>query len=99
MITTIAFDWDPTKATINVAKHGVEFEEASSVFLDPLTLTIYDLNSTDEERWITLGVSATGRMVVVVHTWVDMGAERASVRIISARRPTRKEARQYRDGT
>jgi hypothetical protein len=50
-----------------------------------------------EERWITLGETSTGNLIVVVHTWADTGVDRSAVRIISARRPTRNEARQYRE--
>ena len=56
-----------------------------------------DPDSASEERWITLGETATGNLLVVVHTWVDTDADRTLVRIISARRPSRNEARQYRE--
>ena len=91
------FDWDPAKAASNAAKHGVSFEEAMSVFRDPLSRTILDTGSPDEERWITLGETTTGNLLVVVHTWTDIAPDHAAVRIISARRPTRNEARQYRE--
>ena len=98
-MTTIAFDWDPAKAASNAAKHGVTFDEASIVFRDPLALSIFDgASSVDEERWITLGAAASGNLVLVVHTWGEDGAGHVAVRIISARRPTRNEARQYREG-
>ncbi len=93
----IEFDWDPAKAASNIVKHGVTFVDAMSVLHDPLALSILD-GSSQEERWATLGLATTGKLLVVVHTWVDFGAESASVRIISARRPTRREARQYREG-
>ena len=93
----IDFDWDPTKAANNAAKHGVTFEEAMSVFRDPLSHSIPDADAVGEERWVTLGEAVTGNLLVVVHTWVDADAERSAVRIISARRPTRSEARQYRE--
>jgi uncharacterized DUF497 family protein len=56
-----------------------------------------DRSSTDEERWVTLGQSASGNLLVVVHTWADLAADRGLVRIISVRRPTRGEVRQYRE--
>ena len=73
------------------------FEEAMLVFRDPLSLSFSDPDSADEERWITLGEAATGNLLLVVHTWVDIGQDRSLVRIISARMPTRNEARQYRE--
>ena len=94
----IDIDWDPAKAASNAAKHDVAFEEAMTVFRDPLARSILDPDSaTGEERWVTLGEAATGNLLVVVHTWVDIDADRSAVRIISARRPTRNEARQFRE--
>jgi uncharacterized DUF497 family protein len=94
----IDFDWDPAKAASNAGKHGVTFEEAMTVFRDPLARSILDPDhGTGEERWVTMGEASTGNLLVVVHTWADVDAERSAVRIISARRPTRNEARQYRE--
>jgi uncharacterized protein len=94
----IDFDWDPAKAASNAEKHGVTFEEAMTVFRDPLTRSIPDRDSNPgEERWVTLGETATGHLLVVVHSWNDIDPDRAFVRIISARRPTANEARQYRE--
>lgn len=96
----IDFDWDAAKAANNVAKHGITFEEAMSVFRDPLALTLFDPDhGAGEERWITLGETAAGNLLVIVHTWAENGPDEAAVRIISARRPTRNEARQYREGS
>ena len=95
----IEFDWDPDKEASNRAKHGVAFELARTVFRDPLAASIPDEDhSGDEERWITLGESANGTLVLVIHTWVQTKEDHALVRIISARRPTRREARQYKEG-
>ena len=95
----IEFDWDPKKEASNRAKHGVAFELAMTVFRDPLAATILDnQHGADAERWITLGESANGTLVLVVHTWVQTNADFTLVRIISARRPTRREARQYKEG-
>jgi uncharacterized protein len=92
------FDWDPAKAASNAAKHGVTFEEAMTVFRDPLARSILDnAHGSDEERWVMLGEASTGNLLVVVHTWTETAADRAVVRIISARRPTLREARQYRE--
>ena len=94
----IDFDWDPAKATSNAAKHGATFGEAMTVFVDPFARSMLDPDhGTDEERWVTLGEASTGNLLVVVHTWREMDPYRTAVRIISARRPTRNEARQYRE--
>lgn len=96
----IDFDWDPAKAASNAVKHGVAFAEAMTLFRDPLARSLFDNDhSAGEERWITLGLASTGNLLVVVHTWADIDADHAAVRIISARRPTRKEVRQYREGS
>src|SRR2546425_12218518 len=93
----IDFDWDPAKAASNAAAHGVTFDEAMTVFRDPLARSLYDTDNPDDERWITLGQASTGNLLVVVHTWAEIDPDRSAVRIISARRPTRNEARQYRE--
>jgi uncharacterized DUF497 family protein len=94
----IDFEWDPAKAASNAAKHGVTFEQAMAVFGDPLARSILDRDhGAQEERWVTLGEAGAGLLLVVVHTWADSEADRAAVRIISARRATPKEARQYRE--
>ena len=91
------FDWDPRKAESNLSKHGVSFEDAMTVFLDPQALTIFDDDHNDEEdRWVTLGQSSGQKLLLVVHTHVEISDEAVAIRIISARRPTRKEADQYR---
>ena len=85
------FEWDPHKARLNVAKHGVSFGEAASAFSDPLSLTRFDPDhSIDEERFLLLGASDQGRLLVVAHT--DRGGR---IRIISARLATRRERRSY----
>jgi uncharacterized protein len=93
----IEFDWDTAMSVSNAAKHGVAFNDAMTVFRDPLARSMLDPDSLDEERWITLGETTTGNLLVVVHTWVNTGLDRSAVRIISARRPTRNEARPYRE--
>ena len=82
------FEWDASKAASNAAKHGVTFEEAASVFLDPGYLLVGD--SSYRERFVALGYSSIARLLFVVH--VERGVR---VRIISARRATRKETRSY----
>jgi uncharacterized DUF497 family protein len=85
------FDWDPEKADSNVKKHGVTFAEAATAFGDPLSITILDPDhSLGEARFILLGVSFQGRLVVVVHA-----EGHDSIRIISARLATRAERKSY----
>lgn len=87
------FVWDPNKAAANLKKHGVSFEEASTVFLDTLSQTGADPDhSAGEERWLTFGVSKAGRFLVVSHT--DEGE---TVRIISARAGTTPERKLYEE--
>lgn len=91
------FEWDPLKAAGNRRKHGVSFERAVAVFQDPAALSLFDReHSAEEDRWITLGLDDRGRLLVVCHTWRETSARAARCRIISARKPTRNEARQYR---
>jgi uncharacterized DUF497 family protein len=91
---SIAFEWDPDKAEENVLKHQVSFSEAATVFGDPLSMTFYDPDhSINEDRYITVGLSRTGRLLVVSHT--DRGNRR--IRIISARRATRRESKFYEE--
>lgn len=93
------FDWDPTKAVSNRHKHGVTFENAMGVFNDPLALSLLDNESgAGEERWVTMGRDAANQLLVVVHTYVELSAEGVAIRIISARRPTRREVQSYEDG-
>ena len=90
----LKFEWDDAKAQANLAKHGVPFEEAASIFGDPLALTFIDPDhSIDEKRWLTFSVSHTGRLLVVAHT-----ERRRSIRIISARKATRHERGIYEHG-
>src|SRR5262249_4888769 len=98
--TRYQFDWDPAKAVVNLAKHGVAFEAAMTVFLDPSARSRLDEDNSDqEERFVTLGEARNGQLLVVVHTYVESAPHRVHIRIISARRPTGREARQYREGT
>ncbi|HYH68217.1 MAG TPA: BrnT family toxin [Urbifossiella sp.] len=88
------FEWDDDKAASNETKHGVPFTEAVTVFGDPLALTGYDpAHSDDEDRYITMGQSEGGRLLIVSHT--DRGDK---VRIISARVASRAERKDYEDG-
>lgn len=91
------FDWDPVKARRNLRTHRVAFERAATVFLDPEALSVFDeQHSEDEDRWITLGLDGTGSLLVVCHTYRAETAESARIRLISARKATKKEAEEHR---
>ncbi|MCY4075013.1 MAG: BrnT family toxin [Acidobacteria bacterium] len=93
------FDWDPVKAQRNLRKHGIAFALAATVFNDPTAVSTPDHDHSDtEERWVTLGRARNGTLLVINHTHRDAGVDVAAVRIISARRPTRHERRQYESG-
>ena len=88
------FEWDIAKAKRNLQKHGVSFEEASSVFYDTLAVTGADPDHSEgEERLVTFGVSSQGRLLVVAHTERGGG-----IRIISARNATQYERQIYEEG-
>jgi uncharacterized protein len=90
----VRFEWDPKKATANLKKHGVTFQEAATVFGDPLAITFQDPDhSESEERQLTFGLSLQNRLVVVSHT--DRGGR---TRIISTRLLDRKEKVIYEEG-
>jgi hypothetical protein len=90
------FEWDPTKAKQNQKKHRVRFEQASEIFLDPLAISIYDEDhSADENRWITLGKDRAGKLLVAIHTFLEKSEDVCIIRMISARKATRKEIKQY----
>jgi uncharacterized protein len=89
------FEWDDRKARANLSKHGVSFGEACTVFGDPLAITIDDpWHSDNEDRFITIGSSREGQLLVVV--FADQGE---NIRLISARTPTRHERKQYEEGS
>ncbi len=91
------FEWDPQKAAANARNHGVSFERAATVFRDSEALSLYDrAHSESEDRWVTLGLDSQGQLLIVCHTWRETGEGAASCRIISARKATKTEARQYR---
>lgn len=92
IIASVDHEWGPGKAKLNLRKHGIRFADAVAVLEDELALTIRDLLSVEEERWITMGKDAFGRLLIVVYTW---RGER--IRLISARRATTRERRQYEE--
>jgi len=88
------FEWDPTKAAENLRRHKVSFDEAATVFGDPLALTFADPDhSGSEERLLTFGLSRQNRLLIVSHT-----ARHPRIRIISARRMSRRERKIYEEG-
>ena len=92
---SLRFVWDLQKAQSNAIKHGITFYEAASAFRDPLSVTTADpRHSYGEDRLVLLGRSDLGRLVVVVHTYQE-----GRVRLISARGATRRERRDYEEGT
>ncbi|MBD2242262.1 BrnT family toxin [Nostoc sp. FACHB-888] len=87
------FEWNPDKAALNLEKHGISFPEAATVFNDPLSVTFLDPDlSIGESRYIIIGVSRFGQLLVVAHT-----DREEKVRIISAQKATRKEKRFYEE--
>lgn len=88
------FEWDLAKATANLVKHGISFEDAQKVFEDPLQRSRQDRHEGGEERWQTLGMVGGLILVLVAHTWRD-DHEDEVIRIISARRATKQERREY----
>ncbi len=95
-MSNITFEWDAAKASVNKKKHGVSFDEAQTVFFDENAKVIHDPeHSEDEERFIILGLSAAVRMLVVIHCYTKNDRV---IRIISARKATQKESKQYHGG-
>ena len=87
----LEFSWNAEKAALNLSKHGVTFEEASTVFGDPLSVTVFDPDHSEEEsRFVIVGQSFEGKLIVVVHSELE-----DSIRIISARLATRREREVY----
>jgi uncharacterized protein len=92
------FQWDPIKAAVNRQKHGVSFEQAVTVFRDPRARSLFDQDhSAEEERWITLGLSEKGGVLVVHHAFEEMDEDNLLIRIISSRKATKREIAQYRE--
>lgn len=88
------FEWDSRKARQNLRKHHVSFEEATTAFRDPLSVTAPDLtHASSEYRLVTFGLSSTGKLLTISHT-----ERKESIRIISARRATKQERKIYEEG-
>ena len=95
-MNTLYFEWDPQKDLTNQKKHGVSFWEASTVFEDANALVISDPeHSVDEERFIILGLSLKANLLIVCHCF---RASESIIRIISARKATKNESKQYNEG-
>ena len=90
----VLFEWDDSKAAGNLRKHQVRFEDAMLVFADPFAIVEQDRIVDDELRWQTLGLSGTAALVLVAHTLQNEAGDEI-IRIISARRATRKERERY----
>ena len=90
------FEWDPYKAIYNNKKHRVTFEESATVFRDPRALTIYDDEHSEyEERWLTIGISVNGRLLMVSHTFQKIVYNSVTIRIFSSRKATKSEVKDY----
>lgn len=90
------FEWDPAKAKSNIAKHKVHFENAATVFRDAKALSLFDEeHSGKEDRWITLGLSSEGNLIVVHHTFMQIDNNTANIRIFSSRKANKIEHKQY----
>ena len=90
----LVFEWNETKADLNLKRHKVSFDEAKTVYYDPFLLTFPDpFHSDEEDRYLNLGRSYMGQILVVIHTQRD-----EAIRIISARKATRSEQRAYEEG-
>lgn len=92
-LASVDFTWDSAKAAANLKKHGVAFAEAATVFGDPLSTTYHDPDhSADEDRYLLIGQSSAGRLLIVAHA--ERGDE---IRIISARQATQRERRDHEE--
>lgn len=88
----VEIEWDPAKAAANLRKHEIDFADAALALEDDLALTVEDLDAESENRFVAIGTDPIGRLLVVVFTW---RGER--IRLISARRATPRERRQYEE--
>lgn len=90
------FKWDPRKARDNRDKHAVTFDEAATVFKDVRALSILDPDHSEtEDRWITMGISEKGRLLIVIHTFQEESEDAVTIRIISSRKAIKQEIKTY----
>lgn len=95
---TFDFEWDAGKRKQNLRKHKVSFERATEIFLDPFAISIFDSeHSSSEHRWISIGKDSNSNLLVVVHTFREAAESQTSIRIISARKATKREVKQYEE--
>jgi len=96
MAINYTFKWDPRKAHDNRDKHDVAFDEAATVFRDSKALSIFDPDHSEtEDRWITVGISEKGRLLIVIHTFREKSEDAVTIRIISNRKATKQETKTY----
>ena len=92
------FEWHPKKAQQNIHKHKMNFERASTIFQDQYAISLFDdEHSENEERWITIGQDSHGILLVVSHTFREKDNSQYHIRIISARKATKREVAQYKE--
>ena len=90
------FEWDPRKASDNRDKHGITFDEAATVFRDSKALSIFDPDHSEtEDRWITMGISENGKLLIVIHTFREESEGAVTIRIISSRKAAKQETKTY----
>ncbi|MDW8326212.1 MAG: BrnT family toxin [Anaerolineales bacterium] len=95
----LVFEWDAKKAKVNLKKHRISFEEAKTIFNDPLLVTFPDEEHSEaEERFISIGISASNRVLLAIHTEHEEAKDSLVIRIISCRRATASERRVYEEG-
>ena len=93
------FEWDLNKAKKNLSKHKISFESATTIFRDERAISISDEEHSDEEeRWLTIGMDEVTRTLVVIHTFISIDQDNCNIRMISARKATKKEQKAYRKG-
>jgi uncharacterized DUF497 family protein len=93
------FEWDPNKAKSNLKKHKISFENATMVFKDQNAISVFDdEHSVSEDRWITIGLDSQTKTLVVIHTFITIDKDNCNIRMISARKATKKEKQIYKEG-
>lgn len=94
------FEWDSNKANSNLKKHKVSFERGAEIFLDPFAISIFDDEHSfeKEDRWITIGKDNNEVVLVINHTFKEIDNDQCNVRVISARKATKNEIKQYNEG-
>ena len=90
------FEWNPKKAISNLSKHSISFNEAATIFKDSNMISIFDYEHSDyEDRWISIGLSEMGKLLLVFHTFKDIDKLNTIIRVFSARKATKAERKQY----